>query len=185
MHRLFIGVEMDERARFACEAVAVRLERAGLRARFIPPENYHLTLLFLGNVENEKVPSIESAARAAAAKHSAFTIALDRAGAFPHERKPSVVFVGSHGVDARYRALAKDVRAGYAALGYVCDDDAVPHVTIARVPEKNRRPMPRIEIEPIAVAIGSLRVFESVPHEGRTRYVVRSAFAFPDGASGA
>lgn len=175
--RIFVGVELDEGTRIACEALALRLERGGLRASFIPPENYHLTLLFLGNVESERVASVEAALTEVAQRYAFFAVTFDRIGAFPHERQARIVFVGSRGADPAYRALAVDLRETCASRGFAAEEkDDIPHVTLARVPEKKKAAVPLIEVAPFSLRVERLTLFESVPHEGRTRYLSRGAF---------
>ncbi len=174
--RLFIGVDVDDVARTHCAEVAAQLERAGLHASYVDPANYHLTLLFLGNVTHDRVAAIGDALASLAPRHAAFSLTFDRVGAFPHERKPRVIFAGTRGADSPYRALAGDVRDVFETLGFASDDDAVPHVTLARVSEKKRAPMPLVDVTPFPMHVTAVTLFESVPHEGRTRYVKRSVF---------
>ncbi len=175
--RLFVGIAIDDAVQAQCEAIALRLERSGVRAKLVVPQNYHLTLFFFGNVAEERVASIDAALRAAAARHRAFTITLDRIGAFPHERKPRIIFLGSRGIEAAYRALARDVQAACERLGFTSENDAIPHVTLARVPERTRTALPALDVTPLRVSVAAIMLFESLPHEGRTRYDVRSTFA--------
>jgi RNA 2',3'-cyclic 3'-phosphodiesterase len=175
--RLFIGVALDDEAREQCAAVAARLERSGVRAHFVDPTNYHLTLIFLGNAESENVAEIEAALGAGALRHAPFTLTLARIGAFPHERSPRVIFIGAHGVDTRYRDLASDIRSQSARLGFASDDDTIPHVTLARIPKETRAALPLLDVAPFTLRIDALTLFESVPHDGRTRYLVRAAAA--------
>ena len=170
MARLFIGIELDEPSRIACAALATRLQSRGFPASYVPQRNYHLTLVFLGNVESAKLPAIETMLAEIAPRYGAFEISIERVGAFPQERRPRVVFAGSRGVDERYRALASEVRAACERLGFPSDDDAIPHVTLARVPERNRTALPMLDVEPFAIPVRALTLFASLPHEGRTRY---------------
>lgn len=177
MHRLFLGIALDDAARSACESIAARLERGGLRGSFVPPENYHVTLLFLGNVEPPKIASISQACAAIAERHKPFAITFDRVGAFPHEHRPRIVFVGSRGTDPTYRALAADLREASAVRGFAVEEkDDVPHVTLARVREKRKTALPMIDVAPFTFHVEQLTLFESVPYEGRTGYRSREGY---------
>lgn len=169
-------MELDEQARTACASLATRLESRGLIAKYVEAQNYHMTLVFLGNVDRAALPEIEVAAATVAAQHAPFVLTFDRIGAFPHERKPRVVFVGSRGVDEAYHALARAMERACDALGYASDKDAIPHVTLARVPEGTRATLPMIDVASFAVRAGALTIFESLPHEGKTRYVAQRVF---------
>jgi 2'-5' RNA ligase len=89
-------------------------------------------------------------------------VTLDKLGAFPHERRPRVVYIGARDQGALFRTLAANVRDAYAALGFDFNNDPVAHVTIARVKE-SKRPLPLVEFGPIAVDIRELSLFESLP----------------------
>src|SRR5271156_443145 len=92
--RLFVGIALDDATRAACADAAARLRACDFAARYEDPAKLHVTLAFLGNVEATRVDEIENAARAAAGGCTHFEITLDKLGAFPHERKPRVVYVG-------------------------------------------------------------------------------------------
>jgi 2'-5' RNA ligase len=160
--KLFAGIALDARARAACAAVAEDLRKTGLAAKYEAPEKLHATLAFLGFVEPSRVEEIRAALASCAQRSTPFDVTLDKLGAFPHERRPRVVYVGAREQGAPFRTLAGNVRESYAALGFEFHDDAVAHVTIARVKE-SKRPLPLVEFEPIALEIRELVLFESLP----------------------
>ncbi|MBV9263826.1 MAG: RNA 2',3'-cyclic phosphodiesterase, partial [Candidatus Eremiobacteraeota bacterium] len=125
-----MGVQLDDDARDACAAVSSRLSKTGYAARYEPPEKLHVTLAFLGYVEPLRLDEVRFALQAASQCASEFGVVLDKLGAFPHERKPRVVYIGAREQGAGFRRLAFEVRARYAALGFDFRDDAVVHVTI-------------------------------------------------------
>jgi RNA 2',3'-cyclic 3'-phosphodiesterase len=159
--RLFVGIELDPTARAGCAAAAEQLQRTGFSARYEEPGKLHVTLAFLGNVAAEGYDAIAAALTSAAAGCVPFAVTLDKLGAFPHERKPRVVYVGAREQGRAFRSLANGVRAAYLALGFTFKDDAVAHVTIARVKEA-RRPLPALELAPVRVGMSSITLFESI-----------------------
>ena len=86
--RLFVAADIDDAARAACARVAEQLRTKDWTARWVAPENYHLTVAFLGGVDEERIGEVAAAVREAAARVRAFDIPLDAAGAFPNVRKP-------------------------------------------------------------------------------------------------
>lgn len=175
-HRLFVGVEIGEDARRAFAEIAERLQRQLPKLRFVAPENYHLTLVFLGNVAADAITFIEGELTRVVSRHQHFTLAFERLSAFPHERKPRIVYVGCRGAPRSYRDLAADAHDEMAALGYGDEKNDVPHVTLARAPERGRFTLPMLEIAQIKVTIETLTLFESIPHEGKTCYEARHRF---------
>ncbi len=171
--RLFVGIALDEAVRAGCVAAAARLRSVGFPAKYERRERLHATLAFLGNVDPSRVAPIESAMNEIAQLHRPFDVVLDRVGAFPHERKPSIVFVGSRQQGGAFRSLAYSLRSAYRALGFEFTDAAVLHITIARVNDGPRKPLPIVELSPMVLRIDTLTLFESIPSETETHYTVR------------
>lgn len=169
--RLFAGIELDDASRSACAAAARLLQRTGFIAKYEAPEKMHVTLAFLGYVDAARVAAMQEALAARASQFAPFAVSLDKLGAFPHERRPRVVFVGSRAQGAAFRTLADGLRDAYRELGFTFGDDAVAHVTIARVKE-SKRPLPRVDFAAIQMPMQSLTLFESLPDPANrtTRY---------------
>ena len=159
--RLFAGIALREEERRACAAVAEALRRCGFAASYEDAKKLHLTLAFLGNVPEARCEQMAETLRTAVAGVAAFQILLDKTGAFPHERRPRVVYAGSRDQGAAYRSLARGVRETYAGLGFAFDGDPVAHVTLARVKNASR-PLPVVEFAAIPVRIDEVRLFESL-----------------------
>ena len=173
--RLFVAADVDDAARAACARVAEQLRATGWHARWVPPENYHLTVAFLGGVDEERVPEVIAAVRVAAARFAAFDIPLDNIGAFPSARKPRVAWVGPAVEVSAFAALCGAVRAPLAALGFTFELHADAHVTLAR--GEGRAPLPAVEtprIEPQRIA--SLTLYESFTERTGARYVALERF---------
>jgi RNA 2',3'-cyclic 3'-phosphodiesterase len=145
----------------------------GFDAKYEAPEKLHVTLAFLGFVPAAYCSQITSALGSIATRSNPFAVALDKLGAFPHERKPRVVYVGAREQGAPFRELSSSVRDAYAELGFDFKSDPVAHVTIARVKERTR-PLPLIDVAPFTLEITTLTLFESLPDKKRntSRYEV-------------
>jgi 2'-5' RNA ligase len=170
--KLFAGIELDKRIRAECASVAARLEARGLDARFEAAEKLHITLAFLGWVDFEQFEPISNALHAAAESAPPFTLTLDTIGAFPHERRPKIVWIGCRDQGAPYRRLAYGARTAFEELGFSFDKDAVAHVTIGRV-KGGRAHLPMLDIAPMQVHVTEIALFESLPAGRTTRYEVR------------
>ncbi len=172
--KLFIGIDLDEEARARCVALSQALHKTGFDAKYESPEKLHVTLAFLGYVEPSRCDQVASTLTAAGALSNHFAVTFDKLGAFPHERRPRVVYVGAREQGAQFRELAQNVRGAYARLGFSFKDDAVAHVTIARVKE-SKRPLTLLEFPPIGLEVEALTLFESLPDPSRktSRYEVK------------
>jgi 2'-5' RNA ligase len=170
--KLFTGIEIDERVRIWCSDIATRLQACALPGRFESPEKFHITLTFLGWVDPEQVEAIREVMRETARQIQPFSITLDRIGAFPHERRPRIVWIGSHDQSRSFRTLARSLQDGYSELGFRFDKAAVAHVTLARIKE-GRAHLPMIDVTPVQLQVKHLTLFESLPAGRTTRYEVR------------
>ena len=90
--RVFVGVPVG--AAVAERISAVRNEFGGEAVRWVPAENLHLTLKFLGDVEEAQVVSIRSALREALAGTAGFGVTARGLGVFPDARRPRVLWIG-------------------------------------------------------------------------------------------
>jgi 2'-5' RNA ligase len=160
--KLFAGIALSDDTRAACARIAERLRACGVGGRFERDEKLHVTLAFLGYVDAERVADITGATCEIAAGAEPFAFSLDKVGAFPNERAPRIVYLGARSAGQGFRVLSRLARSTYQMHGFSFAKDAVAHVTLARVGPKDRAPLPALDIEPIAVRVNELTLFESL-----------------------
>ena len=167
--RLFVAGELDDDARAACARTADRLRAKGWPGRWIEPQNYHLTVAFIGNVDDERLDAIAGAVRDAAAQIHPIDVPLELVGAFPNARRPRVVWIGPREPVPAFGTLCGVVRSMLVAIGCNFDPHGDAHITLAR--SDGSAPLPRIEASRIApVRIDALTLFESVTEPTGARY---------------
>src|SRR5438477_564251 len=66
---------------------------AGTRVKWVEPENLHVTLLFLGEVDEREVPAVCRAVEAVARQTPAFPMTVAGLSAFPTVRRPRTLIV--------------------------------------------------------------------------------------------
>jgi 2'-5' RNA ligase len=135
--RLFVALDPPEPVRRRLTALAVELRRtAGRHAeevRWVPPENVHLTLQFLGAVPEERVGAIEAALRDVAAAARPLALELRGAGGFPSARRPRVLWAGVEGEVDALAALVADLGRRLAPLGFAPEERPFSaHLTLGR-----------------------------------------------------
>ncbi len=105
------------------------------------PENFHLTVKFLGAVDGARVPDIAGALAEAAAGVTPFGLTLRGLGAFPSAARPRVIWAGTADGAADLAALAGHVERALAALGFPAEERPFSaHVTLGRVRTPRRNP---------------------------------------------
>jgi 2'-5' RNA ligase len=168
MPRLFVGVEVPEPARD--RLLAVRPPALpGLR--LIGREEIHLTLHFLGELEEGNLARVTRAL--AGVNAAAFTIEVQGVGQFPPEGEPKALWAGlaaSPPLAALHQAIGAALTA---AVGYRPEDRPyTPHLTLARL---NASPPPGW-VEDYLQEHAGLRI-PSVPV---TRFALYSSVRMPD-----
>jgi len=153
------------------------LEQHVAGARWVPKENIHLTLAFLGRVDDERVADVSGAVGDAVAKHVDFTVRLGELGAFPSAKRARVVWAGLDGPTNGLAGLADSVGESLEPLGFPRETRAFrPHVTLARV--KNPAPVRLDEmLSPISFRVERISLFES--KLGRPHAVYSELITFP------
>src|SRR5688500_12713590 len=92
--RTFIALDLGKPIRDRLIALQERFEAAGAKVKWVEPENIHLTLLFLGEVDQREVIDVCRAVGAVASSLPAFGLTIAGAGAFPNARHPRIVWIG-------------------------------------------------------------------------------------------
>ena len=92
--RLFVALNFLPPVREALWAATARLRDLDLPVKWVRGEAVHLTLKFLGDVADERVPELAAALTSAAAGARPLSLALGGFGVFPDFRRPRVVWVG-------------------------------------------------------------------------------------------
>ncbi len=126
MIRLFVAIELPEEVKARLGALSVGVSGA----RWVRLENLHLTLRFIGDVDEGRLQDIDEALGLVRAP--GFEAALEGVGCFPPRGAPKVIWVGveKNGALVRLRDKVESalVRTGLAPEGR----KYAPHVTLAR-----------------------------------------------------
>ncbi|MGB8980984.1 MAG: RNA 2',3'-cyclic phosphodiesterase [Anaerolineales bacterium] len=132
--RAFIAIEIPLEIRQAiCKAASNLRQGSGALVRWVPTENMHLTLKFLGDVSPANVELLTQMLRAEADLFSGFEIQLGGLASFPNLKRPRVIYVGIQ-APAALEALQRGIDSASRRLGYESEERGFsPHLTIGRV----------------------------------------------------
>ena len=128
MHRLFVAIRLPATVR----ARLLGLMGGVAGARWLPDEQLHLTLRFIGEVDRHLARDVDAAL--SSVHHPGFAIALNGLGAFDRRGEPVTLWAGVTPHEP-LRALHKKIDQALVRAGVEPDRRAyMPHVTIARLP---------------------------------------------------
>lgn len=135
--RVFLAVGLDPDARASIKAVSERLRRRlggkGPRVTWVGDEQLHVTLHFLGEIEDARVARLRTALERPLAQPP-FHLTMRHAGVFPPDGAPRVIWVGLDEGGAQLAAIHRELAERLQTIP--CDVDTrpfSPHVTIARI----------------------------------------------------
>ncbi len=133
--RTFIGVDLGPQVRHRVVALQEKLAEAAAAVKWVEPENLHVTMLFLGEVEDREIPDVCRCVADSCRAVSSFTLSVEGAGCFPHPRRPRVLWVGVHQGAQELVALHDALEPPLLALGCYRREERhyTPHVTLGRV----------------------------------------------------
>lgn len=132
--RAFIAVEIPFGIRETiCTATSNLRSATGSLVRWIPAENMHLTLKFLGDTSPTNVEMLTQMIRAEADLFNCFDLHLSGLGSFPSLKRPRVIYIGIQ-APTGLEALHRGIESASHRLGYETEDRSFsPHLTIGRV----------------------------------------------------
>lgn len=167
MHRLFVAVDLPEEVKGAVSD----LTRGQTWARWIAPEQLHLTLRFIGEVDSVIFSAVRDAL--SVVRFSSFRLALCGAGHFPPGRNARVIWVGLSPCPELIE-LQQDIELALSATGIEPEQRPFsPHITLARLRQGAPAAVQRFESEHDA--------FTSPPFPV-DRFVLYSSTLTPQGA---
>jgi 2'-5' RNA ligase len=139
--RLFVGVALDDNMRAEAAIVARELQRRldrRVRAAWIPPEKMHVTVRFIGHVDESRVAGVLDALDVPL-PIAPFQIVLGGAGVFPPGGRARVAWIGFREGLSSLRAMHDEFNRRLRPVGFATEDrpfDA--HLTLARFKEVPR-----------------------------------------------
>ncbi len=132
--RSFIAIELPDPIQSQLRLVIAAMKAAGrLPVRWLPVENIHLTLKFMGDVEAGKLKRLAEDMNRLSGLQAPFSLTVGGLGAFPSARRPRVVWVGIQAPPG-LAELAQQMERMAAKFGIPPEDRPFsPHLTIGRV----------------------------------------------------
>jgi 2'-5' RNA ligase len=144
--RTFIALPLPGAVRSKLEALQRALGHEIRGARWLGPEQLHLTLAFLGDVEDTDLNAVCLAVADAVRERPRFTLEIRGLGVFPDPARPRVLWAGILGDLAMLNDVQRSVFDAATGVGYRPDERFHPHVTLARLKPDKR---PTVSIGPL------------------------------------
>ncbi len=141
--RAFIAIELPQNIKQLISRFQSALEPCQADVKWVSSPNIHLTLKFLGEIDDKTGEAVIETIKTVCTKVSTFIIKTGRLGAFPSLRSPRVIWLGLSAGDEECVSLAEQIESGLSRAGIPKEDrEFSSHITIGRVrSQKNLRPL--------------------------------------------
>jgi 2'-5' RNA ligase len=153
--RTFIAIEIPKTVISKIRELQGVIKAYGFKIRWVRAENIHLTLKFLGDIEEIKINEIAEAVSKTAEQHSPISLKAKGIGVFPGIKRPRVLWVGLSGQLEALIKLQQTLDENLIALGFSSEERPLKgHLTMGRIKD-------RIDVKKLGDALMAFRRFES------------------------
>lgn len=132
--RCFLAVDIPEHVKKNLWQVIQNIKKELTGIKWVEPHNLHITIKFLGELEDEKVLSLLEILEKRLSHSGTFTLKLKSFGFFPDIRRPRVFWVGVEDRGENLKKLWKEIENIVPKFGVSRDNRSfTPHLTLARI----------------------------------------------------
>ncbi|MEJ2100868.1 MAG: RNA 2',3'-cyclic phosphodiesterase [Desulfobacterales bacterium] len=157
--RSFIAIDLPKSVRLFLQEIQDNLKSYKLPIKWVRPQNIHLTLKFLGDIETAQTAKIAAAMILAAENCTGVCLTAKDIGVFPDLKRPRVIWAGVKGQLEILETLQRTLDHHLAEIGFPKDRRTFrAHLTLGRVKGK-------IISARMKTAIAGLKSYESEPFE--------------------
>ena len=139
MIRTFIAIDLPSTQRKILEAHQGRWKSTKADVRWIYPSNMHLTLKFLGEIQESSTENVIAACKEVCCLYRGFPLFLNSTGVFPNLRRPRVLWIGIGSKTDLMRRLQNSIETALEEKGFPREERTFrSHVTVGRVRSSHR-----------------------------------------------
>jgi 2'-5' RNA ligase len=164
-----LGIPVTREVAELAGRVRQDLREVDMKIAWVPPPNLHVTLKFLGYVDEEAMELMAGRLGLELGKLQRFDVAAQGVGAFPSATRPRVLWVGLNDASGRLVKLAGVVDEVMSDLGFKKETRAFhPHITIGRVKDGDGS-IEAVVAKHAAAECGTSNIREVVLYESKLR----------------
>jgi 2'-5' RNA ligase len=162
--RTFVAIEPGESLKMLLTDTIEKLKRMGFKGNWTKPENIHLTLFFLGNLNMHKIVDIAYKMGERISGFPSFVYEVEKLGYFAQGDNLKTLWFGVHGgktLEGIYSEVKKSII--FNSID-VSKETFVPHITVGRIkryPDHWKALLESIDFEKIEVPVDSIGLYSS------------------------
>ncbi|HTK82032.1 MAG TPA: RNA 2',3'-cyclic phosphodiesterase [Bacteroidota bacterium] len=166
--RTFIALETPPDIRASIDELLTTPKQVNAAVRWETPEKFHVTVKFLGDVDERKLPTIIAKIEQTVSTITGFEIEYGDIGMFPDRDHPRIIWIGCHNPDRMLSRLKKELDSALRPFGFPIEARAFhPHITLARITgEKGKKDLlsilENLTFEPRCATVEEVVVMKSM-----------------------
>lgn len=161
--RTFISIELSDSIKDSLAQAQSHLKYAGADVKWIEKGNIHLTLKFLGEIDEKKCEEVKITLDKIAGETRPFEISIKDIGAFPKIEFPRVIWVGLDKGAAESKILAEKIDDALSKIGFQKESRPfTAHLTIGRVRSSKNKSALQDKLQTTSLAPGPLSLVLAV-----------------------
>ncbi|MCP6718022.1 MAG: RNA 2',3'-cyclic phosphodiesterase [Patescibacteria group bacterium] len=179
-HRLFIAINLPEKVKNKLNGYSLKYQE--LPARWTKKQNIHITLLFLGYVQEDEISEILKNTEQVVKNHNFFSLTLNKICYGPPKKTPRMIWAVGE-ISEQLGELRADLENSLSNLSFKKEKRAYsPHITLARLRQwefRNIEPEERLQIEQginLSFEVNSIEIMESQLKRTDAEYSVMQSF---------
>ncbi|MBC8214684.1 MAG: RNA 2',3'-cyclic phosphodiesterase [Candidatus Marinimicrobia bacterium] len=180
--RLFIGIEVSPKVNSLISSLKNTIISERNDIRWVHQDNLHITISFLGNVQEENIPKLINLLTDVI-QFKSYKMSIEQTGIFPNEKRLRILWIGIN--KGKNEIINLQYKIDKSVVEYKQSqrlDNFKPHITVGRV--KRNADLSKIQVknflntlyEPIEFNVNSVVLFESKLHPEGAKYTILKEF---------
>jgi 2'-5' RNA ligase len=130
--RIFVAIKLEEKVKKELSKVQEEMKRRSKRIKWVSKENLHLTLKFLGEVEETKIEEVEKKIEEGITGEKKFKLSFEGIGYFPNKKTPRIIWIGVDEGRDNFIRIAEKLNKNLNKFRKE-EKKIIPHLTLGRV----------------------------------------------------
>lgn len=176
--RVFIAIDFDKNIKSYFENITTKLKNYCIKGRFTHVENFHLTLQFIGELEEANISRLSNTMKEDVSKHDSFNLTIDNLGNFK-KGNSNILWIGTNYSEKLVQIYEKL----YLTLkheGIAFDEKPLtPHITLGRqiiLKKEINELINLITIDKIIIPVNNITLMESKQINDKLTYIPIASF---------
>lgn len=132
--RAFIAIDLPKEIKDYLSLLEAKLKQSGADVKWVMPVNIHLTLKFLGEIDEQKTNQIIQILEEISFRTPQFHLKISDIGAFPNTKSPRIIWIGLAAGNNETKEIAADLEKRIERIGIPKEDKPfTSHITIGRI----------------------------------------------------